>query len=60
MTEHLESTSINETLRHLLTECKMLAKLWEFFRNEIREKWDEEWSDAEMIYGPSERTPTKM
>ena len=58
--KNLESTSINETLRHLLTECKMMVKLWEFFRNEIREKWDEEWSDAEMIYVPSERTPTKM
>ena len=50
----------NEFVRHILTECKKLAEVWEFFRSGIKGKWNAEWSDVEMVYGPEEYTPQKM
>ena len=56
----MESTSKDESIRHLLTECKKLNELWSFFRNEIKDKWNEEWSNLEMVYGPSTKSPEKL
>ena len=55
-----ESTKKYESLKHILVECSRLNKVWDHFRSEIKNKWNAEWSDAEMIYGPSEGTPIKM
>ena len=43
-----------------MTECKRLNEVWEFFRTEIRNKWGNEWSTKEMLYGPNERSANKM
>ena len=58
--KEMENTKKDESIRHLLTECKKLNELWSFFRNEIKNKWNEEWSDMEMVYGPDSKTPEKL
>ena len=45
----------NESLQHILTECSRLVKVWKHFREQINTKWNTEWSDAEMLYGPIEK-----
>ena len=56
----MESTKKSESMRHLLTECRKLNELWEFLRDEIKSKWNEEWSVTEMIYGPDTKSPIKL
>ena len=56
----MESKSKDESIRHLLTECKKLNELWSFFRNEIKDKWNEDWSNSEMVYGPSTKSSEKL
>ena len=51
---------IKESLKHILVECPILEKVWEHFRDGIKNKWNVEWSTAEMIYGPNEKSPIKM
>ena len=41
--KEMESSKKNESMRHLLTECKKLNELWLFFRSEIKSKWNENW-----------------
>ena len=49
-----------ESLRHVLTECLRLKEVLDHFRAEIKKKWNENWSEAEMLYGPDVRSPIKM
>ena len=58
--KEMESTKKDESIRHLFTECKKLNELWSFFRSKIKSKWNEEWSDSEMVYGQSSKTPEKL
>ena len=54
------STRKYESVRHIFTECSRLREIWEYFRTGIENKWNESWSEAEMIYGPETRSPNKM
>ena len=56
----LECPPKEESLRHLLTECKVMINVWEFFRTKLDDEWNIKWSDAEMVYGPVERSPRKL
>ena len=58
--DSLESTKKYESLKHILTEYSRLNEVWQHFRSGIKNKWNAECSDAEMMYGPKEKTQTKM
>ena len=56
----LESSPQNETLRHLLLECKGLSVVWKHFRKEINSKWRARYSFLEMLNGPYDKNPGKL
>ena len=50
----------NESLRHLLLECKGMGVVWKHFRKEINSKWRMRFSFLEMVNGPYDKNPGKM
>ena len=57
---NLAETPQNESLRHILLECREMQQVWKHFRREINAAWRARFSFLEMVNGPLNRQPGKL
>ena len=50
----------DESLCHILLECRNMQTVWKHFRKEINSKWRARFSFREMLNGPYDNSPEKM